>query len=560
MIGQIIHYRYEVLEKIGEGAVFTVYKARDKVLNRLVALKTLNPPYANNRRFVGAVRDGYQNAAILDHLYIARVCDVDPTSEVPFVTYEYVNGIDVKERIAKAGAMQVSKALDIIIPTLEALEYAHANKMVHGNLRSQDILASPNGEIKVTDFGLSAALRECPDVSDSLSMRSIHYEAPEVAEGAAPSSVSDLYSAGVVLYEMLTGSLPFEGATAVAIALNKSKQTPTPPRSLNASVPKSLNDLVMRAIDKSPQERFASAGEMLADLRAIRDSLRTGRPVAVAQPHSRQIEPDDEPDNGGLLSRASYLWLIVGFVLVVALAGGLTLTLSTRDMKLDVPLIIGKSVEEAREIAHESGLTLEQDHPGEVYSNDYEEGRIAVQFPLAHSRVPRDKAIIKFKLSKGPSVKRVPDLLGLPEPEAYRAVEDAGFIVSKLTNEYNDKIPINAVIRQDPEKGSMAPPQSSIALVLSLGPKPEQPSEPSYTQSPQPKGDPRSFQIAVTVPADADGQQEVRIVVNDERGSTTAVQEYHDPGDKFSETVTAYGDNVRIRVYVGGRLASDEKY
>ena len=161
--------------------------------------------------------------------------------------------------------MQVSKALDIIIPTLEALEYAHANKMVHGDLRSQDILASPNGEIKVTDFGLSAALRECPDVSDNLSMRSIHYEAPEVAEGAAPSSVSDLYSAGVILYEMLTGSLPFEGATAVAIALNKSKQIPTPPRSLNASVPKSLNDLVMRAIDKSPQERFASASEMLAD-------------------------------------------------------------------------------------------------------------------------------------------------------------------------------------------------------------------------------------------------------------------------------------------------------
>ncbi len=566
MIGKIINYRYEVLENIGEGSIFTVYKARDKVLNRLVALKCINSPLADDSVFAGAVRSGYQNVAALDHPSIAHVLSSDPATTDPFVVCEFVRGMNIKERISRAGAMHVSTALDIIVLVLEALEYAHSNRVVHGDLRPQDIIVSPDGEVKVTDFGLASALRACPQITDKLGMRSIHYEAPEVAEGAAPSVVSDLYSVGVILYEMLTGSLPFDGATAVAVALNRTKNTPAAPRSLNTAVPKSLSDLVMRAIDTSPSERFASASEMLADLRALRDALRLGKPITVAQPQvsskARKAEIEEEAEEDGLLSRSSYLWLIVGFVIAVALAGGLTRALISKDVKLDVPLIIGKSIEEARDAAHEAGFTLEQDDPGEVYSNDYEEGKIAVQFPIAHSRVAKDKATIKFKLSKGPSAKPVPDMLGLPEAEAYRVAEDAGFLISKLTTEYNEKIPINSVIRQDPEKGSLAPPQSSISLVISLGPKPEQPSTsvPDSGGSVEPKGEERSFQIAVTVPSDADGQQEVRIVVNDSRGVTTAVQEYHDPGEKFSETVTAFGSNVRIRVYVGGRLASDDRY
>lgn len=565
MIGKIINYRYELLENVGEGGVFTVYKARDKVLNRLVALKAVKPELADNAQFTTAVRSGYQNAALLDHPCIARVIESDPASGEAYLVSDFVRGMNVKDRILRAGAMQVSTALDIIILALEALDYAHSNRIVHGDLRPQDIIVSPDGEVKVTDFGLAPALRQCPEVSDLLAMRSIHYEAPEVAEGAAPSVVSDLYSVGVILYEMLTGSLPFEGSTAVAVALNRTKQTPTPPRTLNAAVPKSLSDIVMRAINKSPQERYASAKEMMLDLRTIRDAIRTGKPISVSQPHTSgaakpmEVEVDGEPE--GPLSRSSYLWLIVGFVLVVVLAGGLTLTLSTREVKLDVPLIIGKSLEEARELAHEAGMAIEQDVPGEVFSNDYDEGRVAVQFPIAHSRVARDKAIIKYKLSKGPSAKPTPDLLGLPEADAYRAAEDAGFLINKLTTEYNDKIPINSVIRQDPEKGSMVPPQSSISLVISLGPKPEQPQPPPTVQgSDEPTGEQRNFQVAVTVPSDSTGSQEVRILVNDDRGATTVLQEDHEPGDKLTETVTAYGSNVRIRIYVGGRLASDERY
>ena len=555
MIGQIINYRYEVLEKIGDGEIFSVYKARDKVLNRLVALKYLR---WDNAEFASAVRAGYQAAASLDHPFIARVLEADTSADDSFVACEYVRGINVKDRVSRAGPMQVSVALDIIIPVLEALEYAHANRIVHGDLRSADVIVSTDGEVKVTDFGLAHALRACPDVADRLGTRSVNYHAPEIAEGAAPSVSSDLYSAGVILYEMLTGSLPFEGPTAVAVALKKAKEIPAAPRAINTAVPKSLSDLVMRAIDRSPEERFPNASEMLADLRAIRDALRVGRPISVPQPAvSAPVGYDEEPEPEGVMSRSAYVWLTAAFVLVVLLAGVLTVYVNTRNTKIDVPLILGMTVEEAMEKAREADLTLEQDTPGEVFSSDYEEGLIAYQSPPAHAKVERDKAILKYRISKGPSMKRVPNLVGKLESDAYRAAQDAGFVIGKVTTENSDAVEEGRVIRQDPEKDTMARPGSEINLVLSLGPKEETPP-PDYGAATE--GKQRSFVVSVRVPSSAAGQQEVKIVVNDDRGETTELQEFHDPGDEFSQDIVGYGDKVRIRIYIGGHIVSDKTY
>ena len=562
MIGEIINYRYEVLEKIGESQIFSVYKTRDKVLNRLVALKFFSEGVAANQGFVLAARAGYQAAAPLDHPCIARVLDADPESDQRFIACEYVRGVNVKERIQRAGAMQVSTALDIIVPALEALEYAHSNRMVHGDLRPQDILISPDGEVKVTDFGLAPALRACHDVADRMVMRSVHYDAPEIAEGAAPSVSSDLYSAGVILYEMLTGSLPFDGPTGISIALKQAKETPVAPRVLNTSVPKSLSDLVMRAIEKPPSQRFPTATAMLDDLISIRDALRMGKPVSVEQPNTRQTVVEDPRDDGrpeGMLSKASYVWLILMFVLVMAVVTYVTYNVKTGESSVEVPSFLNMTVDEAQEKAREADITLEEDDTGDIYSSDVEEGNIAQQFPGPHAQVPRDKAVVKYRVSKGPSAKDVPDLVGLSETEAYRTAEDAGFTISKNpTTEYNEKVPVSQVIRQDPEKGTLAPLDSSISLVVSLGPKPiaVTPDEPVA----EPDDGGRSFQVAVTVPPDADGDQEVRIVLDDSRGETTSFQESRAPGDKVSETVTGYGSRVRIKVYVAGELVSDKTY
>lgn len=564
MIGQIINYRYEVLEKIGDGEIFSVYKSRDKVLNRLVALKVLNKEFAENRKFATAVRSGYQSVAALDHPNITRVLEADPVTDEPFVACEFVRGMNIKDRVRRAGSVQVQTALDIMIPVLEALEYAHANRIVHGDLRPQDIVVGSDGGVKVTDFGLSSALLQHPEIADKVAMRSVHYEAPEIAEGAQPSVASDIYSAGVILYEMLTGSLPFEGATAISVALKQAKDEPVVPRTINTAIPKSLSDLVMTAIEKSPAERFPNVSAMLANMRAIRDSLRVGKPYSMPQSTvSGRMDREDTSEaviaEEGL-PRSSYLWLTLIFIVVVMAVGGLTLHLNLKDSKITVPPLLGMTVDEARYQAKQVGITLIDD--GEVFSNDVEKGKIADLSPLPNAKVPRSNPVVKYKVSKGPSAKAVPDLVGLPESEANQAIEDEGFAVGKVTTEYSDKVPMYAVIRQSPEHDSMAPPGSSVDMVVSLGSKTEPAASTDNTNNntSETTGQQRKFKVAVDVPADADGAQEVRIIVNDDRGENTAIQEFHDPGDKFSQLVTTYGDNVRIRVYVGGRLMSDETY
>ena len=561
MIGQIVNYRYEVLEKIGECSISSVYKSRDKVLNRLVALKILRREPAEDRIFSAAVCTGYENVAALAHPNITRVLDVDNSPDCCYVASEFAHGINVKDRIRRGGPISVPLALDIIIPVLEALEFAHANKIVHGDIRPQDIIVSPDGEVKLTDFGLSYALRERPEIADKYIMRSVHYQAPEVTEGVPPTVSSDIYSVGAILYEMLTGILPFDGTTAVAVALKKIKELPNPPRSINASIPKSLNDLVMRAIEKLPEDRYSSASVMLLDLRMIRESFRTGHVMSIPQPaHTRtayEEAPASEPAEDGMKKRLVLLMLL--FIVAVLISLGATVYLSGQNKEIRVPPLLGKTWEEAQYEAEEKGIRLVDD--GRVYSNAYESGKICSVIPPSGSTVPRNDPVVKVKISQGPSRVTIPDLTGLPENNANETAVSAGFTIGKVTEEYSEKVPINSVISQTPEPGVIRPPGSSIDLKISLGAKPEAISSESMEEPPD--SSPRNqnkFNIAVEVPSDSEGTQDVRIVVDDERGETTQYQETHQPGDKFTVTINTYGSGPRIRVYVGDQVVSDETY
>lgn len=556
MIGQIVNYRYEVLEKIGDGALFSVYRSRDKVLNRLVTLKILRPELAETPGFSAAVREGYRAVSNLDHPNIARVLEADPETGDAFVALEHAHGISVKERIRRAGSFQAPLALDIIICVLEALEYAHANRVIHGDLRPQDVIVGSNGEVKVTDFGISSALARFPDISNRFPMRSVNYQAPETAEGAPPSAASDVYSVGVMLYEMLTATLPFDGATAVAVALKQAREVPVPPRSVNTAVPKSLSDLIMRAIEKQPADRFQSASAMLADLRAIRDALRIGRPLSVPQPVLAQ-DYEEEAETSDRSLRKSLILLMGLFVLVMLISLGVTMYLVSRHGEMRdvrVPDLVGKTLEEATYLAQKLGLRVEED--GEVYSDSFEAGTICSATPMAGTMVARD-TVLRVKLSRGPSRKQVPDLEGVSESDAYKIAVENGFTIGKVTRRYHDTAPIGTVVSQSPGPGEMQRIGSSISLVVSTGPKPTE--EPTLEPG-APAGEQRKFDVAVEVPREADGAQEVRIVVEDDRGEITAYQSYHQPGDKFTAPITTYGPSVRIRVYVGDELASDARY
>lgn len=552
MIGQIVNYRYEVLEKIGDGSFFSVYKARDKVLNRLVALKVLSRQAAENQEFAAAVVEGYQAAMQLAHPNIVRTLEAENAGEYCYVACEYVRGINVKERVRRAGPMAVPLALDIVIPVLEALEYAHSNRVYHGDLRPQDIIVSPDGEVKLSDFGMSWALDRCPAASEAHPMRSIHYQAPEIAEGAAPSAQSDIYSIGAVLYEMVTSELPFDGATAVSVALKKVKETPAPPRTINAAVPKTLSDAIMKAMEAAPGGRYRSAAEMLRDLRALRESMRTGQPSAAKQEEPPE-ETRDLADERSMFR--TYLLGVLLFVLVVVATGALTLYLKRPGGVIKVPPLLGMKWEDAYDLAKRSGITLMDN--GRAYSDIYKEGEICSVIPPVGSTVPSDNPVVKVMISKGTSQVPVPDLTGMTEADALAAISRAGFVTGRVRQQYSDEVPANSVISQQPSPGLMRTPGDTIDLVLSQGPKPPA-AQPEDAETSGVGDDTlRPFSAQVEVPAEAQEPQRVLIKVNDSRGETTVYDEMCMPGDKFSVPIETQGPRARIRIYIGGALVYD---
>lgn len=564
MIGKIVNFRYEVLEKIGDGPLFSVYKSRDKVLNRLVALKSPVKGLQGAPGLSEAFVTAYRGVMSLAHPSIAKVFDADCVGGECFIACEYARGINVKERVRRAGPIAAPFAVDIMIPVLTALDYAHSVGIVHGDLAAQDVIVSPDGEVKVTDFGLAGVLTEHPEIADKYVMRSVHYEAPEIIGGAAPTVASDIYSAGIIIYEMLTGQLPFDGATSVAVAMKKAKDTPVNPRVINTAVPKSLSDIAMRAIETAPEDRYSSAAEMLAELKAVSHALRTGMPAAPVDFYSsgpkvaRSAEEvaTDAPEK---TFRSQFITALVLFVVVCLIAMGATFMLKSRKNTVTVPTLLGLTWDQAQAAAKEAGVTLKDDGTG--YSNVYLSGQICSVSPPPGTSISPDE-LVKVKVSSGPDKIPVPYVVGKSEVDARSAIEQAGFDYGAPKQEYSDTVPINDVISQDPRGGVSRPPRTTINLVVSMGPKPptETPPPTGTDQSPGVSQE-RDIPISVQVPADAGGPQEVKIEVSDDRGSdNVAYQATRQPGDKFDVQIKGYGSSVDVKIYIGGQLDSDTVY
>ncbi|HLJ54811.1 MAG TPA: protein kinase [Chthonomonadaceae bacterium] len=280
MANQVVSQRYEVLEKLGESPLFTVVKARDQVQGRVVAIKSLSATFAADIDFVNALQEALANAAALRHPNIAQFFDFGADELTPFFAVEYVRGINLTERIRRIAPFSLSVAIDYACAIGDALHLAHGAGQAHGDLRPQNVIISPEGAVKVTDFGVHPAVAKCPAALAQIAPRFMHYKAPELKYTQPGTPAGDLYALGAILFEMLTGSTPYAGDNLERVARDHAYSAIPSPRTINPGVPRSVEGILVKALQKQPADRYHTAAEMLNDLKSVRDALRFGKPLS----------------------------------------------------------------------------------------------------------------------------------------------------------------------------------------------------------------------------------------------------------------------------------------
>jgi serine/threonine-protein kinase len=572
-IGRVVAGKYELIERIGSGTFFQVFKGRDHTTGRQAAVKFLLPEVADDRFFVAALADSVHGAASLLHPSIAAVYEVAEEDGLPVIISEFVRGINLKERIRRIAPFTVSVAVDFAIAVCEALQYAHAEGMVHGDLRPQNIIASPDGVVKVTDFGLARAIVASPDAVARNLSKAVHYQAPEASGQGVIMPVTDLYALGVILYEMLTGTLPYPADSPIMVA-SRHQNDPVPsPREQNAGVPRALDGIVRKAMQKRPADRYGTASDMLADLKRVRDALRFGRPTAWSPMESvetvQQVQPrpaapkprvpETPPavpaapevkmpvprESTGIhpVLRGALMLMGLAVLVMIFLGVGLWMASFTRPSTAVFPDLVGKPIEEARALAEKLQVRLiereeynDQYEPGIVYRVDYEPGR-----PIRPGRT------VLTWVSKGSRLVWVPDVAGLSAAEAEEKLKDAGLALGQVDRTNNDSVPFGVIVSQNPRSGKRVDRETPVNLVISDGPAEQ--SGVAAAPSTESADAEHVWDITHRVRRDGKGSRQVRIEYEDALGTSTVFDDVRNEGDEIKLNVRAQGPTITVRVY-----------
>jgi len=479
LLGRILGERYELEEKIGSGGMAIVYKAKCHLLRRHVAVKILRPELVEDENFVTRFKRESLAAASLSHPNIVNIYDVGEENGIYYIVMEYIRGKTLKEYIKEKRKLEWEEAVRIALQICSALKHAHKNGIVHRDIKPQNILVSEDGTIKVADFGIARAVSSATvTVAGANVMGSVHYFSPEQARGGYVDAKSDLYSLGIVLYEMVTGSVPFEGDTAISVALKHIQEQAKPPCELNPDIPRSLNDVIEKSTEKEQSKRYQTAGEMLKDLqRVLREpegsfvirNIDSDLPTQVLEPVKTDGNPNAKP-----VGKKRSVWLkLVLFILPMVLLFMLISYLGKQiynnhfvSEDVEVPQLIGLYEDEATRILHERNLTLsvlERKHSEE------DEGRIIYQDPAEGIKI-KPYSIVKVIVSLGPETVAVPNVIGFTQREAEIAIENAGLKLGQP--EYIDSdLPKGTVVRQSIEPDTEVVDGTEIVLVISKGPK-----------------------------------------------------------------------------------------
>ena len=509
-IGKMLDNRYEILERIGTGGMAIVYKAKCHRLNRLVAIKILKSDLAQNEEFRRRFNAESQAVAQLSHPNIVSVYDVSRGGDMEYIVMELIDGITLKQYMEKRGQLNWRESLHFITQIMRGLSHAHSRGIIHRDIKPQNIMVLRDGSVKVADFGI-ACLADSAQTLTQEALGSVHYISPEQARGDRPDARSDIYSSGVVLYEMLTGRLPFEGESAVSVAIQHLSSIPLAPREINPDIPEQLELICMKAMAPDLEHRYQSADAMIADLEAFRknpevemkfdlsdlrpeendEPTRTIRTmpshtvtIPVHQPERnyphRERDEDEEPRRTGSGKRGVLVSAVTVAAVAVVIVLFKTILGSFAPAVVDqyqVPDLYNMTIEEAEDDPRIEGV-FEIQKAGSEFSADVPEGHILRQDPKKGETRKGSQLVIQVWVSAGEETGEVPDLENKSE-------QDARILLEKLNKEYNLELTVEApeelkqfseeitegyVIKTEPAQGEILKKGDTVKLILSKGP------------------------------------------------------------------------------------------
>ena len=487
--GKILGNRYEIIEKVGNGGMATVYRAEDKVLKRNVAVKVLKDEFTTDEEFIKRFEIEAQSAARLTHPNIVSIYDVGSEDNLYYIVMELIRGKTLKEIIVEErGPLPWKWSVNVAIQIASALEMAHKNNIIHRDIKPHNIIITEDGIAKVTDFGIAKAVSNSTITAFGTTIGSVHYFSPEHARGGFTDAKSDLYSLGVVMYEMVTGRVPFDADTPVSVALKHMQEEPEEPIELNPNLPSAVNRIIMKALKKDTTLRYQSATDMLADLRQAlknpngdfvddREYDATAKTQKINTDLYGNVEEDDNNKRSGkkdnkfvaFIKRHKVLSSIIGLILLFAITFGGTLAYLniTNPAEVELPDVVGMSKEEAQKTVEDLKLVFEVS--SEEFNKDVPEGYVISQDPtyIADYHV-KEGSSVKVVISKGQEKTTVPKVVGMKREEAEEALEEAN-LKAEIVEETSRTVEEGYVISQEVEADSEAYAGDTIKIHVSTG-------------------------------------------------------------------------------------------